>query len=242
MAHYSVFTPTAHQAETLRYSTNVDHFWPEGQFPWLIWLVFWFLCLCQNHPGLSTLGVCTAVDVGKCMMNKRVWVCVVCVCPCVCERVLERSFSHSVKPIIMAWLWAKCIFAVDLHTVQTHTSDLNDLSWKNVGVIIFINLFLCYQVPSLLYTYWNLITVDILIYSLNYHHLKAQLLSPWSNSSNSILGIYLPVAVTKAMHIKKLTHSDSLLKKKHHGGVFPLYARRNSYSSLCFQGSFSTSC
>lgn len=124
-------------------------------------------------------------------------------------------------------------------------SDLNDLSWKNVGVIIFINLFLCYQVPSLLYTYWNLITVDILIYSLNYHHFRAQLLSPWSNFSNSILSIYLPVALTKAMHLKlssQTTYSDSLLKKKHHGGVFALYARRNSCSSLCFQGSFSTSC
>lgn len=61
-----------------------------------------------------------------------------------------------------------------------------------------------YQVPSLLYTYWNLITVHILIYSLNYLHFKAQLLSPWPNSSNSILDIHLPVAVTKAMHIKLL--------------------------------------
>lgn len=206
MAHYSVFTPTAHQAETLRYSTNVDHFWPEGQFPWLIWLVFWFVCLCQNHPGLSTLGVCTAVDVGKCMMNKRVCVCCVCVYVCVRARTGKFFFTFCETDnygLTLSQMHICCRFTYILYThTHTHISDLNDLSWKNVGVIIFINLFLCYQVPSLLYTYWNLITVDILIYSLNYHDFKAQLLSPWSNSSNSILSIYLPVAVTKAMHIK----------------------------------------
>ena len=70
---------------SLWYSTDVDHFWPEGQFALLIWLVFWFLCLCQNHPGLSTLGVYTAVDVAMCMKH-------MCVCVCVCVRTREDSF------------------------------------------------------------------------------------------------------------------------------------------------------
>lgn len=61
-------------------STDVDHFWPEGRFALLIWLVFWFLYLCQNHPGLSTLGVYTTVDVAVCMIHT-----------CVCGSVWEEE-------------------------------------------------------------------------------------------------------------------------------------------------------
>lgn len=119
-----------------RYFTDVDHFWPEGQFALLIWLAFWLLYLCQILSGLSTMGVCTTADVVACECVRRR------------GKGFFYFFVHPVKPIIINnWLrhtgvFAECICTIHRKHCRVHYIYLQQ-KFKGDPMWVFSSVFYC---------------------------------------------------------------------------------------------------